>query len=218
MYSDSAPEAGSQFGQVAGATALWQASFSGISPIVSLLLEHNALYDLEATAPWQDKPEHGLTPLHVAARMGHAAVVEVLIEAGAEYVPSPASVEFQPRDFGRFWAGIRELRASLSGLALALGLARVGLAALGPGSCAFLAINGQGLDSFRLVLLEPMSAGENQFRMVDGSGTWVGASSSIDLTYPAGSCQWLPEYRVRPLAMLSHGPVEVNNSRTGVTR
>ncbi|CAE7493587.1 Aspg, partial [Symbiodinium sp. KB8] len=52
---------------------------------VSLLLEHNALYDLEATAPWQDKPDHGLTPLHVAARMGHAAVVEVLIEAGAEY-------------------------------------------------------------------------------------------------------------------------------------
>lgn len=79
------PRAGSQFGQVAGATALWQASFAGVSPIVSLLLEHNALYDLEATAPWQDKPDHGLTPLHVAARMGHAAVVEVLIEAGAEY-------------------------------------------------------------------------------------------------------------------------------------
>eukprot|EP00913_Durusdinium_trenchii_P021895 g20574.t1 len=33
----------------------------------------------------QDRPEHLLTPLHVAARMGHARVVEVLIETGAQY-------------------------------------------------------------------------------------------------------------------------------------
>jgi len=81
---------------------------------------------------------------------------------------------------------------ALLGLALALGLARVGLAALGPGSCAFIAINGQGPDSFQLVLLEPMDAGETikvTFRMVDGSGNWVGASSSNDLTYTAPSCQ-----------------------------
>jgi len=80
----------------------------------------------------------------------------------------------------------------LLGLALAPGLARVGLAALGPGSCAFIAINGQGPDSFQLVLLEPMDAGETikvTFRMVDGSGNWVGASSSNDLTYTAPSCQ-----------------------------
>jgi len=81
---------------------------------------------------------------------------------------------------------------ALLGLALALGLARVGLAALGPGSCAFIAINGQGPDSFQLVLLEPMDAGETikvTFRMVDGSGNWVGASSGNDLTYTAPSCQ-----------------------------
>ena len=53
----------------------------------------------------------------------------------------------------------------LLGLALAPGLARVGLAALGPGSCAFIAINGQGQDGFQLVLLEPMAAGET-------SGQW----------------------------------------------
>ena len=81
---------------------------------------------------------------------------------------------------------------ALLGLALALGLARVGLAALGPGSCAFLAINGQGPDSFKLVLLEPLEPGETirvTFRMVDGSGNWVGSSSTNDLTYTADSCQ-----------------------------
>ncbi|CAE6956819.1 Mov10 [Symbiodinium natans] len=80
----------------------------------------------------------------------------------------------------------------LLSLALALGWARVGLAALGPGSCAFTAINGQGPDSFRLVLLEPMEPGETikvTFRMVDDSGNWVGSSSSNDLSYTASSCQ-----------------------------
>ena len=80
---------------------------------------------------------------------------------------------------------------ALVGLALALGLARVGLAALGPGSCAFIEINGQGPDNFKLVLLEPMSAGETikvTFRMVDGNGDWIGASTSDDLTYTASSC------------------------------
>ena len=69
--------AGSRFGDAKGATALWQASFNGFDSVVSLLLERSAAYDLEAAAPWQDRPEQQLTPVHVAARMGHARVVEV---------------------------------------------------------------------------------------------------------------------------------------------
>lgn len=79
------PRAGSTFGDADGATPLWQASFNGFDSIVSLLLDRSAAYDIETPSPWQDRPEHLLTPLHVAARMGHARVVEVLIETGAQY-------------------------------------------------------------------------------------------------------------------------------------
>ncbi|CAE7755188.1 Mov10 [Symbiodinium sp. CCMP2456] len=81
---------------------------------------------------------------------------------------------------------------ALRGLALVLGLARVGLAALGPGSCAFIEFDGQGPDNYKLVLLEPMSAGETirvTFRKVDGSGNWVASSRDNDLIYTAPSCQ-----------------------------
>lgn len=82
---DADPRSGSTFGDAQGATALWQAAFNGYSTIVSLLLDRSAAYDIETTSPWQDRPEHLLTPLHVAARMGHDQVVEVLIETGAQY-------------------------------------------------------------------------------------------------------------------------------------
>ena len=79
---------------------------------------------------------------------------------------------------------------ALRGLALAVGfgLARIGLAALGPGSCAFLSINGQGPDSFQLVLLEPMSAGETIKVTFPNFRHGVGASGT-DLEYTASSCQ-----------------------------
>jgi len=79
------PRSGSTFGEAQGATALWQAAFNGFSTIVSLLLDRSAAYDIETPSPWQDRPQQLLTPLHVASRMGHDQVVEVLIETGAQY-------------------------------------------------------------------------------------------------------------------------------------
>eukprot|EP00931_Biecheleriopsis_adriatica_P028898 TRINITY_DN17223_c0_g1_i1.p1 TRINITY_DN17223_c0_g1~~TRINITY_DN17223_c0_g1_i1.p1 ORF type:complete len:904 (+),score=182.84 TRINITY_DN17223_c0_g1_i1:42-2753(+) len=77
------PRTGSKFDEEQGATLLWQASYNDCPSIVHFLLERGALEDLEVPAPWQDLPDEKLTPLHVAARIGSAAVVKVLVDAGA---------------------------------------------------------------------------------------------------------------------------------------
>lgn len=69
----------------AGATTLWQAAYYNHADVLQFLLKNGAAKELEVGAPWQDKQEEILTPLHVAARVGNTAVVQELLLAKAQF-------------------------------------------------------------------------------------------------------------------------------------
>ena len=79
-------------------TPLYYASERGLSTMVERLL-HTGLVDLEGKANYEDDPpglRPSLTPLHIAAIMGHTQVGRLLLGAGADVDPGR-----------RFWGGNR---------------------------------------------------------------------------------------------------------------
>jgi ankyrin repeat protein len=65
-----------------GASLLWNAAFFGKDSVVDLLIMNGL--DLEMKASSQDDVTVEFTPLHVAARAGHATIVDRLLDARAK--------------------------------------------------------------------------------------------------------------------------------------
>ena len=79
-----------------GGTALWYASMGGLESVVSKLLESGA-------NPNTYRYPTGYTVLHVAAEKGYAAIIKMLLEAGAakDIHPFDINPELNSPEFGR---------------------------------------------------------------------------------------------------------------------